>query len=62
MQTFTSTRETRFLAPKEAAAELGLHVSAIYRAIERGELPVVQLGRGGAIRIPESAIRPENRP
>jgi excisionase family DNA binding protein len=55
MQTITNTPDN-FLAPKEAAARLGVHVSAIYRAIERGDLPVVRLGRRGAIRIPVSAL------
>jgi excisionase family DNA binding protein len=55
MQTITNTREN-FLAPKEAAARLGVHVSAIYRAVDRGDLAVVRLGRRGAIRIPVSAI------
>jgi excisionase family DNA binding protein len=62
MQTLTNKRHGRYLAPKEFAAELGLHVSAIYRAVERGELPVVRMGRRGAIRIPARALKPALRP
>jgi excisionase family DNA binding protein len=56
MQTPIAKREG-FLAPKEVADTLGLHVSAVYRAVERGELPAVRLGQRSAIRIPASAIR-----
>jgi excisionase family DNA binding protein len=31
------------LAPKEVAHELRVHVSAVYRAVERGQLPAVRL-------------------
>lgn len=62
MQTVANTREETFLSPKQAAHELGLHVSAIYRAVDRGELAVVRLGERGAIRIPRSALEPEPRP
>jgi excisionase family DNA binding protein len=60
MQTFANRRET-FLAPKEVAAELGLHVSAVYRAAARGELPVVRLAERGSIRIPASALEPQRK-
>jgi excisionase family DNA binding protein len=61
MQTAIAKRDG-FLAPKELADELGLHVSAVYRAVDRGELPSVRLGRRGAIRIPRSALEPGPRP
>jgi len=61
MQTLTNKRDDQFLAPKEVAQTLGLHVSAVYRAVERGELPAVRLGHRGAIRIPASAIEVEPR-
>ncbi len=48
----------QWLAPKEIARELHLHVSSIYRAIERGELPALRLSDGGAIRIHRSALNP----
>ena len=60
MQTIANQRET-FLAPKEVAAALNVHVSAVYRAIERGTLPAVRLSDRGAIRIPSSALEPERR-
>jgi excisionase family DNA binding protein len=56
MQRETHVRD--FLAPKEVARELGLHVSAIYRAVEAGRLPAVRLSETGAIRIPRSAFEP----
>jgi excisionase family DNA binding protein len=55
----TETRRSEYLAPKEVAHQLGLHVSAIYRAVERGDLPAVRLAEHGAIRIPRSAIEPK---
>jgi excisionase family DNA binding protein len=61
MQTAIAKRDG-FLAPKEFADELGLHVSAVYRAVDRGELPSVRLGRRCAIRIPRSALEPGPRP
>ncbi len=45
-----------WLAVKEVAAELGVHPSAVYRAVENGRLPSLRLSDSGAIRIPRSAI------
>jgi excisionase family DNA binding protein len=56
MQTISERRE--YLAPKEVARELGLDVSAIYRALERGDLAAVRLTPRGAIRIPRSTLEP----
>ena len=39
----TDTHQREWLAPKEVAHTLGVHVSAVYRAVERGELPAVRL-------------------
>jgi excisionase family DNA binding protein len=61
MQTLIAKRES-FLAPKEVADALGVHAGAVYRAVDRGELPVVRLGQRGAIRIPVSALEPGPRP
>jgi excisionase family DNA binding protein len=52
----TDTRRSEYLAPKEVARELRVHVSAVYRAVERGALPAVRLSETGAIRIPRSAL------
>jgi predicted DNA-binding transcriptional regulator AlpA len=41
------THERDFLAPKEVAHELRMHVSAVYRAVERGALPAVRLSKTG---------------
>jgi excisionase family DNA binding protein len=56
MQTSIAKREG-FLAPKQVADELGLHVSAVYRGVERGEIPFVRLSSRGAIRIPRSVLK-----
>ncbi len=53
--------EREFLAPKEVAHELRVHVSAVYRAVERGQLPAVRLSESGAIRIPRSALDPHGQ-
>jgi excisionase family DNA binding protein len=61
MQTPLSKRE--WLAPKELASELGVHVSTVYRAVERGDLPVVRLGgRSTSIRIRATALETEPQP
>jgi excisionase family DNA binding protein len=57
----TETHEREFLAPKEVAHQLRVHVSAVYRAVERGELPALRLSETGAIRIPRSALDPARR-
>ena len=57
----TDTYEHEYLAPKEVARELRVHVSAVYRAVERGELPAVRLRDTGAIRIPRSALDPDTQ-
>jgi excisionase family DNA binding protein len=55
----TDTQEREWLAVKEVAAELGVHPSAVYRAVERGRLPVVRLSQSGPIRIHRSALEPK---
>jgi Helix-turn-helix domain len=47
------------LGPEGGRRELRVHVSAIYRAVERGDLPAVRLNEHGAIRIPRSALEPK---
>ena len=59
MQTETQKRE--WLAPKEVAHELRVHVSSIYRAVEEGRLQAVRLSKSGAIRIPRSALDPHGQ-
>ena len=53
------------LRVKEVADRLGVHPATVYRWIEEGELEAVRYGkpyargnkrRGGAIRVPESAL------
>jgi excisionase family DNA binding protein len=51
-----NAEQREYLAPKEVAHELRVHVSSIYRAIESGHLPAVRLSEHGAIRIPREAI------
>ena len=53
--------ERKAFSVKEAAAMLGVHPVTLRRMIDRGELYAVKLsngptGRGGALRIPASAI------
>jgi len=52
------TPETRrLLTARQVAEELMLSPSAVYRAVERGELKAVRLGgRGTSIRIPISEV------
>lgn len=57
----TDVQQREWLAPKEVARELGIHVSAVYRAVERGQLPAVRLSESGAIRIPRSALDPRGQ-
>jgi excisionase family DNA binding protein len=57
----TEAQAREWLAAKEVAAELRVHVSAVYRAVERGQLPAVRLSATGAIRIPRSALDPARR-
>jgi excisionase family DNA binding protein len=45
------TQEREWLSVKEVAFELGLHPTAVYRAIDNGALPAVRLHEHGAIRI-----------
>jgi excisionase family DNA binding protein len=55
----THAAEREWLAAKEVAHELGVHVTAVYRAVHEGRLPVVRLSETGAIRIHRSAIDPK---
>ena len=57
----TDTHKREFLAPKEIAHQLRIHVSAVYRAVERGQLPAVRLSETGAIRIHRSALDPHGQ-
>ena len=57
----TDIHQREFLAPKEVAHELRVDVSAVYRAVERGQLPAVRLSESGAIRIPRSALDPHGQ-
>ena len=58
----TATNENRrYLTPAEAAAELGVSKSTVYRAVSGGSLPAVRLVPLGALRIPAAAIEPEER-
>jgi excisionase family DNA binding protein len=57
----TDTQQREWLAPNEVAKELRIHVSAVYRAVERGQLPALRLTETGAIRIPRSALNPQTQ-
>jgi len=53
----TEIQEHReWLSVKEVAHELGLHPTAVYRAIDNGDLPALRLHEHGAIRIHRSIL------
>ncbi len=49
-------RAERMLTVKEAAEVLQCSTDAIYQMVEAKKLPSKRLGKGGHIRIPESAL------
>jgi excisionase family DNA binding protein len=55
----TDVHEREWLAAKEFARELNVHVACVYRAVHKGRLPVVRLNESGAIRIHRSALNPK---
>ena len=57
----TDAQEREWLSVKEVAFELGLHPTAVYRAIDNGALPALRLHEHGAIRIPRSALDPHGQ-
>ncbi len=50
------TQEREWLSVKEVAFELGLHPTAVYRAVDNGSLPALRLHEYGAIRIHKSVL------
>ena len=50
----------RTLTVRTASRRLNVAPATLYRAISRGEIPVVRVGR--AIRIPEAALAPKETP
>ena len=52
----TDTQEREWLSVKEVAFELGLHPTAVYRAVDAGALPALRLHEHGAISIHRSAL------
>ena len=52
----TTTADTRYVSPTEAAKSLGLSTRSVYRTIENGHLPAVRLRPQGALRIPATAL------
>lgn len=61
MTTTQTPAHKRFLSSSEAAEELGVSKSTVYRSIESGHLPAIRLQPLGALRIPASALEPEGR-
>jgi excisionase family DNA binding protein len=41
------TQQREWLAAKEVAAQLGVHVTAVYRTVHEGRLPFVRLSKTG---------------
>ena len=52
----TTHENSHYLAPTEVARRLRMSKSSVYRAVERGDLPAIQLARHGALRIPADAL------
>jgi excisionase family DNA binding protein len=47
----------RLLRPTEVARRLGVHRNTVYRLIESGQLPALQLGgRGYTVRVDETEL------
>jgi excisionase family DNA binding protein len=58
METMRSVeRRDGWLTVQELAAELRVHPSAVYRAVQRGELRALRLSGMGALRIPAGELR-----
>jgi excisionase family DNA binding protein len=51
----------RWLGVEEVAAELRVSPRSVRRAVASGDLPHVQLRKGGAIRVPAEALQPTSR-
>jgi excisionase family DNA binding protein len=51
-----TAQQRDWLSPKKLAHELRVHVSSVYRAIDRGELPALRLSEAGALRIPRAEL------
>ena len=54
-----STSEPAYVSVAEAARLLDLSESTVYRRVWDGSLPVLRLSEHGAIRIPRSALEPQ---
>jgi excisionase family DNA binding protein len=50
----TDGSEVKLLSPKNAARQLGLSISQIYRLVERKKLEMLKLGR--AVRVTQGSI------
>jgi excisionase family DNA binding protein len=53
--------DNRYLAPSEVAHLLNASKSSVYRAVESGDLPHVQLRPNGAVRIPRDELEAKAR-
>lgn len=53
------TIQSEYLSVAEAARLLDLSEATVYRAVWRGDVPVVRLSENGAIRIPRAALEPQ---
>jgi excisionase family DNA binding protein len=49
-------QEREWLSVKEVAYQLGLHPTAVYRAVASGSLPALRIHEHGAIRIPRGVL------
>lgn len=50
-------QELNYYSPSQIAALLSISPKTVYRWIERGDLPRVQMKPGGVLRVPAAAVR-----
>ncbi len=49
--------ELNYYSPSQIAALFSVSPKTVYRWLERGDLPSVQMKKGGVLRIPAAAVR-----
>ena len=49
--------ELNYYSPSQIAALLSVSPKTVYRWLERGDLPSVQMRKGGVLRVPAAAVR-----
>lgn len=49
--------ELNYYSPSQIAALFSVSPKTVYRWLERGDLPSVQIKKGGVLRVPAAAVR-----